>query len=77
MEERGTEIRLVQAVMCRLMPSGHQAAIFSMTLSVNPIAAISSIPSTKCALARALMLLGNRQGSFQTWGGLSSRSWKS
>ena len=28
-EERGTEMRLVQAIMCRSMPSGHQASIFS------------------------------------------------
>ena len=69
-------MRLAQATMYRSMPSGHRAAIFSLILSVNPTAAISSILSTNRATARALTLLGNRQGSSLTWGGLSPRSWR-
>ena len=61
----------------RSMPLGHRAAIFSLILLINLIAAISSIPSTKRATAHALTLLGNRQGSSLTWGDLFPRSWRS
>ena len=76
MEEQETEMQLAQAAMCRSMPSGRRASIFSMTLSANPTAAISLILSVNHATVRVLTLLGNRQGSSLTWGGLSPRSWR-